>query len=381
MTGESLHRSFEDDSRSAPVGVARQHALRLGGEAADEMCGTLGRAAKAGLRLRRVARPGDVFELVPPADLAKGIRDGTLRAATPARGDASVLVKDVKSGQIAGKSDLRRVKPSAVDVIGPAAWQAMALATQQHYLAEISSKLEGIKAGVDEVLARLDDDRIGALNAISETAADAQAAAQRDGRLSADRLAELRRAAADAKRLWHQIATTSKRKLAEYQEGTASANGAERAFAMLAHATRVLAQCSDALVSIPRNTADELEAALTEEQDRIHPALPQFNALAQQLLDTSDEWRARCDAYDAARPKNRVARALRIPPLETRLLEFQSMSIPVVRSFSSKPEQQPLDEAKEKQLRTLVTATSATPPTLVVEVEAGGSVLVGPGGP
>jgi len=75
-------------------------------------------------------------------------------------------VKNVKDGRIAGRSDLRQVKPTALDLVGPAAWQAMALATQQHYLAEISQKLDGIKAGVDEVLARLDDDRIGALKAM-----------------------------------------------------------------------------------------------------------------------------------------------------------------------------------------------------------------------
>jgi hypothetical protein len=74
---------------------------------------------------------------------------------------------------------------------------------------------------------------------------------------------ELRRAAADAKRLWHQIATTSRRQLAQYQDGDASADDVEQTFAMLAHATRVLAQCSDALVAIRRGTADELAAVVS----------------------------------------------------------------------------------------------------------------------
>jgi hypothetical protein len=376
MTSDSLLPSSGDGPEGAVVRVDRRHALRLTGEAADEVCDTLGRATREGLRLARAARPGDVFELVPPADLAKGIKDGTLRAATPTRGDASVLVKNVKDGQIAGRSDLRRVKPTAVDVIGPAAWQAMALATQQHYLAEISSKLDGLKAGVDEVLARLDDDRIGALNDISEVAADAQAAARRDGRLSAERVSDLRRAAADAKRLWHQIATTSRRHLAQYQEGTASAEDAEQTFAMLAHATRVLAQCSDALVAIPRATAGELEAAVAEEQDRIHPALPEFVSLSQQFLDASNQWRASHELYEASRPKNRVARALHLPPVEVRRVKGK-----LETSVSFKPEQQPLTEARQDQVQRLVAEASELPPSLVVEVDAGGAVLLGPATP
>lgn len=293
-----------------------------------------------------------------------------------------MLVKNVKDGRIAGKSDLRRVQPSTVDVIGPAVWQALALATQQHYLVEISSKLEGIKAGVDEVLARLDDDRIGTLNNISEKAADAQASAQRDGKLSPERLADLRRAADDAKRLWHQIAVTSKRMLADYQEGKKSAEEVERTFAMLAEATRVLAQCSDALVSIPRSTADELEAAVAEEQDRIHPAFPEFISLAQQLLSSSEQWGVKHDQYDAARPKSRVARALHIPSVEVRLVEgtLRGISIPVKPSMRTKPkpQQRPLAEAEEDRLRRLVAATPELPPSVFAEVEADGSVLLGP---
>jgi hypothetical protein len=76
-----------------------------------------------------------------------------------------VLVKNAKSGRIAGNADLKRVKPN---LIGPAVWQAMAVATQQHYLVEIFGKLEGIKAGVHEILARLDDEIDGRLNHLEE---------------------------------------------------------------------------------------------------------------------------------------------------------------------------------------------------------------------
>jgi hypothetical protein len=356
--------------------VDREHAVCISGDAAEEMCDTLGRATREGLRLARKARPGDVFELVPPKDLAAGIRDGTLRAATPKRGDASVLVKNVKDGRIAGKSDLRQVKPTALDLVGPAAWQAMALATQQHYLAEVSEQLDGIKAGIDEVLARLDDDRIGALNDISELAAKAQAAARRDGRLSEGRTNDLRRAAADAKRLWHQIETTARRQLGQYREGKLTAADVEHTFAMLTHATRVLAQCSDALVAVPHGTAAQLQAAVAEEQDRLHPALPQFFDLCGELLEASDEWRESHDEYEAGRPKNRVARRLRVPPVD---IKRHKGRLDIDVRF--RPEQEPLADEREEQLRGLIGGGHPESMALVVEVQAEGTVLLGPAQP
>jgi hypothetical protein len=317
-----------------------------------------------------------VFELVPPKDLAAGIRDGTLRMATPKRGDASVLVKNVKNGHIAGKSDLHHVKPTALGLVGPAAWQAMALATQQHYLAEISEKLDGIKAGVDEVLARLDDDRIGALNDISELAADAQAAARRDGRLSGGRTDDLRRAAADAKRLWHQIATTVRRQLGQYREGKLAAADVEQSFAMLTHATRVLAQCSDALVAVPHGTAAELQAAVAEEQDRLHPALPEFFGLCGELLEASGDWRESHDEYEASRPKNRVARRLRVPPVD---IKRHKGRLDIDVRF--RPEQEPVAHEREEHLRGLIGSGTSGPVALVVEVEPEGRVLLGPAQP
>lgn len=233
-----------------------RHAVALTGDAALGVRDALGRTTRGGLGLARSARAGDVFELVPPDHLARGLRDGTLRAAMPARGDASIFIKNVKDGRgSAGSFELRKVKPQ---LLGPAGWQALALATQQHYLVEITTKLNDIQSGVDEVLDRLNDDRIGTLRHIAEVVEDAQTIARRDGALSAPRISEVRTAARDAKELWHQIATTARRHVGEYAAGKKTAEQAEETFAMLAQATRVLAQCSDALAALPYRTEAEL---------------------------------------------------------------------------------------------------------------------------
>jgi hypothetical protein len=362
-------------STGTELQVDRAHAVCLRDEAARQMRDGIGRATREGLRMARDARPGDVFELVAPEHLAKGLKDGTLRHATPARGDASVLIKNARTGRFAGDADLRHVKPTAVGVFGPAAWQALALATQQHYLAEISSKLEGIKAGVDEVLARMDDKVIAALKDISESAAQARQAVERDGKIGSRRLADLRDDAKEARRLWFETAETARRQLDDYRAGKLGAERVEQSFAMLMHATRVLAQCSDTIVAVGYSTADELQEVLAEERDRIYPAIPQLLELCETAAVISDEWQTKNDDYEALRPKNKIARRLPVPVVRVNQDEHATSLI-----FRRRPKQQPLTDAAVDRVRALAGGAPATQ-RLVVEIAADGSVLVGPGKP
>jgi hypothetical protein len=87
------------------------------------------------------------FRLVPSEQASKGLADGSLRWATGKKGDASVLIKDKATGRIAGHGQLQKARPSPAKVLGPAAWEAMAMATQQHYLVEINDKLQCIERG------------------------------------------------------------------------------------------------------------------------------------------------------------------------------------------------------------------------------------------
>jgi hypothetical protein len=369
---------LRDASTGTELHVNRAHAVCLRDEAARQMQVGIGRATQVGLRMARNARPGDVFELVVPEHLVKGLKDGTLKYATPARGDRSVLIMNAKgSGRkgIAGKADVRDVKPTAVDVFGPVAWQALALASQQHYLAEISSKLEGIQAGVDEVLARMDDKVIAAFKDISESAAQVRQAVERDGKLSSRRLGDLRDDAREARRLWFETAETARRQLDDYRAGKLDAGRLEQSFAMLMHATRVLAQCSDTIVAVGYSTADERQEVVAEERDRIYPAIPQLLELCATAAVISDEWQAKNDDYEALRPKNKIARRLPVPVVRVRQDE-QATSLIVQR----RPKQQPLSDAAVERVRALVRGAPDTQ-HLVVEIAPDGSVLVGPGKP
>lgn len=346
--------------------------MRLGGKAAEDLTETLTRAGREVLGLTRGASPGDMFELVPPKELAKGLQDGTLRMATPRRGDASVLVKNVEDGRIAGKADLQNMKPTPAELIGPAAWQAMALATQQHYLAEIATKLEGIQHGVEEVLARLDDDRVGALNGISDTAAVAQTAARHGNRLSETRLLEVRHGAMKAKELWYQTALTAQRQLDQYGTGESAPDEVQQTFAILTHATQVLMQCSEALLAIPYDDASALETAVSEEQDRLQPILPEYLKLCEGLVAASEDWRQQHEDYQARLPTNTVQRWLHLNMRIERAEGEVRVSVPV------KPAQKPLPPAQVEKLRELTGYAEEAQVRLLAEVNADGSVLVGP---
>ena len=360
-------------SATGPIRVDRNHAVRVTGDAANRMKDGLGEAVRRGFRLAKNAAAGDVFELVPPADLAKGLKDGTLRFATTKRGDASVLIKNVETGRVAGRGDLVSPKLSPLDVLGPAAFEVMALATQQHYLAEISDKLEGIKQSVDEIKALHEDDRIGILNQVIEFSARVKNAADRDGKVAPHQIAQLRDRAVRAEEVWHQALETTKRQVEQYETGEAEPKDVQRSFCVLAYAVKSLSECSEALMTLPYSTADEFDAVLTEERDRLYPMLPQFQTICQNLLHASEKWQAESLAYDERRPKNPVARKLRIPPMEVhteRGFTFQ---------LHAKPRAKPLTETDTARLRGLIWGTNEkSPPTLVAEVDTDGTVLLGP---
>jgi hypothetical protein len=360
-----LSPSYELRRLKEPASFERAHAVRLDGDAAMDLRDGLGRVTREGFALARRARPGDLYELVPNAALRRGLDNGALRVANSRHGDASVLVKDTTTGRIAGPQDLKKVKPKPGSLIGPAAWQAMAAATQQHYLVEIASKLDGLREGIEEVLARMDDDRIGELNHYSENAASALAARTRDGRLSDTRVAELQRDADAAKRLWHQVATTARRHVRDYREGARSAEEVERSLVMALHVLRVLAQCSEALLAAPYETAFGLDEALRREQDRLGPAMSSYAELFRELSKASSYWHHEQGRYRARRPRSPLKRGWNKVPLPGRFGPL-------------KPAQLPLSLKSLGVLRAPTLVNDREVPSLLIEVQAGGSVLLAP---
>ena len=296
--------------------------VRLTGKAALVVRDTVAEQQKKVL----VRRTADVLEesyrITVSPEQAKALREGTQVWAKPGKGDASLRLRDAATGKPIPEAKLEKVrdsarsaaKPSVTKVLGPAVWEAMAIATQQHYLVEISDKLQGIASDVEEVLERLDDDKRGTLNHVAKTVADSHARLAAHGSLSSGRVEELRDAARDADRVWHQLRERFRRHLTGYGEGAVTREDVERSWGLLLYATRVLTDSSALLTTLPLDTVEDLENTAFEEGERVLDAINILQELAYELaawhLEFRDQW-FKWDTYGSRNPVVRRYRKLR----------------------------------------------------------------------
>lgn len=294
------------------AGVAQTsgRGVTLRGEAARGLRDFVARSAietaKAGLHTK------GTYRLVPGTKaMADGLKRG-LEMAPAKSGEASTLIRDASTKKFAGRFDLKKAGPSA-KALGPMiAWEAMAMATQQHYLVEINDKLESIEKGVDEILQRMDDDKRGTLKQLQKVV-DAARQNLADGREpSVSRREELHRAVRRADELWHQLDERVMRLLDAYKHGTAQADDVEESWALLLLATQVLGEAGALLTVLPYATIQELEHVTAEERERIVPAVDEIRRLAGELHAAHLRWAAKGAEYHLRRTRNPAKQALRV---------------------------------------------------------------------
>jgi hypothetical protein len=300
------------------------------------------------------------YRLVAPGQAGAGLADGSLRWATASRGDASVLVKDSATGRIAHHGQLHQVRPSPAKVLGPAVWEAMAMATQQHFLVEIDAKLQTIERGVNESLQRLDDDKRGALNQARKLAHDVASLTARGEAVSATRRGELSRATERVDVVWHQLHERARRHLAAYRAGgDTTAADVEASWELLLRATQALAECGAALTALPYATVEELQDATEEEHRRIGAAVQEVRSMAGELHAAHGDWSAQRAEWLYSRTRNPVTHAKR----------------KVKRTSIAKPAQEPLPAFTAWHCGVL--AVPPKPPTaLLATVNEDGTVVV-----
>lgn len=85
----------------------------------------------------------------------------------------------------------------------------------------------------------------------------------------------------------------------------------------------------------------------------MHPVLPEFISLCEELLEASEEWERRHADYEAVRPTNRVARLVRIPGV---LLNRDEGKFGV--EVTVRPKRKPLEAARAENLRALVDSST-----------------------
>jgi hypothetical protein len=330
--------------------------VTLSGEAARNVRDTLGLAVIESPKTQQWAADS-TFRLVASDKAARGLADGSLRWANASKGDASVIIKDTTTGRFAGRGELHKVKSSPLKVLGPAAWEAMAMATQQHYLVEINDKLQTIEKGVSEVLSRMDDTTLGTLTNVHKTVLASRERLDTGRTLSEGRVHDLRNGAQRAGDVWHQLHQRMRRHLAEYRAGNESAEEVERSWALLLHASQVLSESSALLSAVPYDTVEALEDAASEERERVLDVVENVRELAAELHATHGDWAARNADWDLRRTRNPVRLAVRA----------------VRKDVVVKPKQARLDDATAWRASQLA-ARPLPPAALLVSVNEDGTV-------
>jgi hypothetical protein len=342
--------------------------VRLTGQAALALRGTLAEPVKKKMLARKVAgATEDTYRVVVSSEQAKALREGTQVWAKPGKGDVSLRLRDAATGKPMPEARLQKVgdsaklaRPSVTKVLGPAAWEAMAMATQQHYLVEINDKLEGIATNVDEVLQRLDDDKRGALSHVAKTVEDSRARLADHGALSSGRVDELRDATRDADRIWHQLRERFRRHLTGYGEGRTTREHVEQSWELLLCATRVLTESSVLLTALPLDTVEDLENTAFEERERVLDAINTLQELAYEFAAWHLEFQKQWFQWDTYGSRNPVVRKYR-----------RTRGLPA----AVKPNSEVLAGAVAKQAAQL--ALPAAPPTaLFITTHTNGEVSV-----
>ena len=338
-----------------------RRGVTLTGGAAQDVRDTLGTAIVESARVggNAISAMESTYRLVPSEKTAQGLADGSLRWATAKKGDASVLVKNKETGRIAGNGDLLKVRPSPAKILGPAAWEAMAMATQQHYLVEINEKFEEVRKGVDEVLSRMDDDKLGTLSKVRKGVESSRERIAGGKGLSDARLEELHDDAQRANEVWHQLRTRMGRQLDEYRRGKATADDIERSWALMLHATQVLGESSALLTALPYDTVEALEEATSEERERVMHALDSVRELAGELHGEHLTWAALNADWHSRHTRNPARKAIR----------------KVRGSALDKPDQGPIDHTTAWRA-SQIAAPLPAPAALLVTVHEDGTVEV-----
>jgi hypothetical protein len=250
---------------------------------------------------------------VPRGELAEGLKKHGYRYVTPSSGDGSVQVVDA-GGKLVRRADLKRVSPSVVKLVGPAAWQAMAMATQQHYLVEISGKLSAIDSKLDELIARDEDKKLSAFNKARSLAAEAQDAIAAREPLSPDRIEELGDHMHRVDDDWRELLQRTERLLETYRAGggdTGTDKGKAAAdvnasWSLLLRATQALAEARTAFAALPQDDAAIAQALRREESERVAGCLDDLRELAEQLHSAHALWQAGRTIHELSRTRNPV---------------------------------------------------------------------------
>ena len=304
--------------------------------------------------------------------LREGLAKGTLRFATPSKGDASVLIKHVSNGEHAGTARLIKAGASSGKVgpggaaapaamAGPAIAAAAAAAIILYQLDVINAKLDVIGRDVKRVIEHLQLTQDSSLKELRDTARRVTEKLDVGDRVSDALGAELATELASVRRVWRELYEQAGIDVAKYRQGSSDTDhrAVLRSWFRVLRATQVIAEAIQATIRLAAATSEQFELVLAEQQELLSDRLEEVRNLAGDLYDAHLHWRVEKAEYDLSLTLNPA--------------KFAARSIK--RGSMRKPRQRILDEGIAWQCGQLA-APPPAPDALLLALRADGRVSV-----
>ncbi|MDA0180486.1 hypothetical protein OJ997_09290 [Solirubrobacter phytolaccae] len=299
---------------SAQLVHARRHGTLLPPGAAEGLRELAKLSApKDAVRWLRGKNPEWVVQLNPSDEVRRGLASGKYKLFETKDGRTLATVRDATSGRKVtdiGISDLPDPRKGAqVAKAGAAgaavAWQAMAIATQQHYLVEISGKLGQLEAGVDDLRERELADRRAEL----ATIVDDLALVERHVAAGEEMSANDRQSAMAAHARAKKIALESLDNATRLLDADADPATTQPDLALADRAAAVAARCAATVLRLPyESEAKRLTAFVHYAEDTEALTEAVTDGIRRQLYDQGA--RARAGRSGAARTAREACRAV-----------------------------------------------------------------------
>jgi hypothetical protein len=309
--------------------------------------------------------------LSPSKETREAFRAGKV-ALTQKRQSGELLaqVRDVKSGQVVENVPMQRgaeaakgaTAAKAATAGAAVAWQALAIATQQHYLVEISGRLSSIEHGVGDLVQRDLGDKASALETTEDDLRLVEKHIVEGHALSETERQDLREAYKEARRICD----------AQSDQAWAIVNNPERDSAtalsdlrVADRAAQVAARCAAALLRMPPESPEKHLAQFQHYFDVTEELLTKVDSLYVRLLEEQNEAARARRRYLATRPSLRRKEVWNAGPGRSQRLHWGPPK-PRFDGLRTLPEREKHFLFERVKL-TRERAVEATPATVLVE--------------
>jgi hypothetical protein len=221
----------------ARVDRVPDHALArlmspVSGELAVSAASAVSSLASSGTKAAGAPARETLYRLaVTDPELKKGLAKGTLRFATPSQGDASMLIKHVSNGRMAGSAKLVNAGGAAGNaapaagaagtaaVAVPALAVVAATAVIMHQLKVMDAKLDALARDLGKVVEHRDYEQESVLHEAHDAARKAATALDAGGGVSSALQATLHEEFRGVRRVWRQLHKKASNDAAGYAGG------------------------------------------------------------------------------------------------------------------------------------------------------------------